>query len=494
MKSKRVQAVAALFLAANAAAGSVAFALDGDPLKLRLTTLNGWKAFELISVNDNPAGDGITYALPGTFDGIGVWSPTASTLRILVNHETADASVSEINLNYTNFKTAITNVINTGSTGGGSFVTSAQQAYGRWSSNGGSTWTTTTSNSTTTFNRFCSSQLHEANTFGVGRGFVDKIYITGEEGGTNRLFANDVANRDFYQLSGVTGNASALNGGTGGMPFDSWENAALIDTGNTTHVAMLLSPDGNTNTLQLYIGVKGKDAAGNNSSSFLARNGLAYGSSYYLRGSLPSSGTLTGGTFGTTLTTGTLTSAKLEDVDTNPNNPTQVAIGVQETGLFTLNFNLSFSGGNFNAAGSGFSVTKVLNHTNDTDGQFGDADNVDWTKTTTLNGTTYANGLIFVNEDSGTNNGEIWMVAPDGSGLTLVANTSAFANATETSGILDISTVMGYMPGSILLVANQGTDSSMSVLINPNATLVPEPGSMSLLVLGATALHRRRRR
>lgn len=489
MKSMRMRGVSAFVLAANAAAGSVAFALNGDTTKLRVTPQNGWKAFELISVGDNPSNN---YALPGTFDGIGAWFTSANNLRILVNHETADASISEININATAFRTAIDNMIRNGSTGGGSFVTSAQQAYSRWSSNGGSTWTATTSNSTTTFNRFCSSQLHAANTFGVNRGFVDNIYITGEEGGTNRLFANDVTNRDLYQLSGVPGSATSLNGGLAGIPTDSWENAALIDTGDTTHVAMLMSADGGTNTLKMYVGVKGKDATGANSNTFLARNGLAYGSYYYLNGSLPGSGTFTGGTFGTVVGNA-LTSLKLEDVDTNPNNPTQVAMGVQETGLFTLNFNLSFSNGNFNAAGSNFSVTKVLNHNNDTDGLFGDADNVDWTKTTTLNGVTYANGLIFVNEDSGTANGEIWMVAPDGSGLVLIGNTTAFANSTETSGILDISSVLGYMPGTVLLTANQGSESSMTVLINP-AAIAPEPASMSLLVLGATALHRRRRR
>jgi len=57
--------------------------------------------------------------------------------------------------------------------------------------------------------------------------------MTGEEVSGGRLFAIDLANRDFYQLSGVAGSAS---GGLGGMPFDSWENAALVDTGNTSYV------------------------------------------------------------------------------------------------------------------------------------------------------------------------------------------------------------------------------------------------------------------
>ena len=106
---------------------------------------------------------------------------------------------------------------------------------------------------------------------------------------------------------------------------------------------------------------------------------------------------------------------------------------------------------------------------------FGDADNVDWTDATMLGGTLYPNGLIFVNEDTGTGNGEIWMMLPDGSGLTKIGDTTGISGSTESSGILDISQLVGYEPGSVLLTSNQGSNASLSVLINPEATLVPEP-------------------
>jgi hypothetical protein len=453
-----------LFLATIA---SNAFAINGGTL--RVNPRNNWRAFEVITIGNDPAGDGYTFAMPGNFDGIGAWIPAAGTLRLNFNHENTDASVSEVNLNLANFQSAIHNVIGTGSTGGIPFVNSAQQAYGRWSANGGATWTATADVTTTAFNRFCSSQSYEPNSFGPGRGFADPLYINGEEGGISRLFALDLTNRDFYQVSGVAG--AAPGGGIGGMPFDPWENAALLDTGETNHVALLLSPDGGTQTMQLYIGQKGKDAAGNPSSSFLARNGLAYGSYYLLNDTLPASGTSTDGFFDTTAA-GALVSGKLEDVDTNPNDPTQAVIGIQETGLFSFDFNLDFSSGSFYAAGSGFSITKLQNHVNDTDGQFGDADNVDWTAATTLGGVNYPSGLIFVNEDSGTSNGETWMMTPTGSGLTKIADTAPTDSlTTETSGILDISKLVGFKPGSILITSNQGTAASASVLINPNAAL-----------------------
>ncbi len=459
-------AVAAI--AAIAALSSAGFALDGGTL--RMTPRNGWRAFEVISVGNNPAGDGFNWAMPSTFDGLGVRLADAATLRLQVNHENTDATISEVDLNLANFRTAIRNTIGSGNTGGISFVNSARQAYDRWTSNGGSSWTNTADVSTTSFYRFCSGQAHRSDAFGAGRGFVDDIYITGEEGSANRLFALDLANRDLYQLSGVVGSAS---GGIGGMPFDPWENAALLDTGETNHVALMLSPDGGTQRMQLYIGEKGKDASGYSSNSFLARNGLAYGSYYYFNDTLPASGTSTNGFFDTT-TAGSLVAVKLEDVDSNPNNPTQVVLGVQESGLFTFDCVLDFSGGAFSAGGSSFSITKIQQHHNDTDGAFGDADNVDWTEATTLGGVTYPNGLIFVNEDSGTANGETWMNAPDGSGLTLIGDTIGLSGSSETSGIVDVSKFVGYRPGSILLTDNQGTNSSLTVLINPQATLIAD--------------------
>jgi hypothetical protein len=62
-------------------------------------------------------------------------------------------------------------------------------------------------------------------------------------------------------------------------------------------------------------------------------------------------------------------------------------------------------------------------------------------------------------------------MSPDGSGLSLIADTIPNIEATETSGILDISSLVGYKPGSILLTNNQGSTSSQTVLISPYAAL-----------------------
>lgn len=435
-----------------------ALALDGGTL--RVNTYNGWKAFEVISQNDDPAGDGYSHSMPSTFDGAGAWMVDPSTLRIQVNHETSDASISEVDLDFVNLQNAILNVINSGTTGGVSFVLSARQAYDRWSDNGGASWTNTSSASNTSFYRFCSGQAFAPDTYGPDRGFVDQVYMTGEEGSGNRLFVLDSVNRDLYQLSGTIGSAP---GGIGGMSFDSWENAALLDTGETQHVALLLSPDGGSSSLKLYIGEKGKDANGNASSSFLARNGLAYGSWYYLKGSLPGSvGSTNNGNFDTS-SSGALAATKMEDVDTSPSNPNQAVLGNQNYGVFTLNFNLVF-GSSFNVGSSSFSITKISNVSGGSNSLNG-SDNVDWTAATTLAGNTYAEGLIFVNEDS--SEGEVWVMNTDGSNKVLVGSTTVGA---ESTGIFDISEFVGYAPGSVLISNNQGSPTSMTVLINPDAT------------------------
>ena len=432
-------------------------ALDGKTL--RITTHNGWRAFEVITQGDNPSGDGMNYSLPGLFDGAGAWQPQSTKVRVLVNHETGDASISEVNLNLNNLKTAISNTIANGNTGGIRFVESARQAYDRWSSNGGKSWIHTANTSNTRFSRFCSGQAYAPNTFGLNRGFIDHIYITGEEVSRGRLFALDSVNRDLYQLSRVTGNAPS---GIGGMPADSWENNALIDTGETNHIALMLSPDGGTQQMKIYIGVKGLDQKGNTSNSFLARNGLAYGSWYFLNSGLPSLGNTNSGSFSTT-SSGALSSSKFEDIDTNPNNPLQVVLGDQNSGVFRFHYTFAFNS-SFDMSNSSFTLTKISNESGGNN-RLDNPDNLEWTLSTALNGAFYPDGFVYINEDN--RSGEIWQMHPNGSRKIRIGNTIVSG---ESTGIFDFSEFVDYAPGSILITNNQGSPASMTLLIHPNAT------------------------
>jgi hypothetical protein len=53
--------------------------------------------------------------------------------------------------------------------------------------------------------------------------------------------------------------------------------------------------------------------------------------------------------------------------------------------------------------------------------------------------------------------------------------------------------MLGYRPGSILLTDNQGDNASLAVLINPEATAVPEPSTFALAVFSLLAIGSRRR-
>jgi hypothetical protein len=431
----------------------------------RLEIFNGWKTFEIISEGDSPTG----WVLPNDFDGAGAWLLDDSRLRIYVNHEkTGDSTITEVNIDLAQFTTSIQNTISFGTPNNIDFVQSANQAYDYWSDDLGETFQATSGGWDTNFDKFCSGQSYEPDNFGPNRGFVDPCYITGEEEDRGRLFVLDLNARILYQLSGAVG--SAPNAGNGGMPSDSWENAALIDTGETSHISLVLPPDGGSEDMQLYIGHKGHDKNCIQASppNFLERNGLACGSYYYLIGDLPSNANehIQGGF--SISNTNALSSGKLEDVDTSPSEPTRVVLGDETSGVFVLDFTLDFSGGRFNPSTSSFVITNIFDQSDGGDGVLSDADNVDWTYATTLGGISYPTGLIYVNEDE--HNGEVWQINPDGSNPVRVARAT---DGASSSGIFDLSALVGYKPASIFICNTQGVfPSSLSVLIHPDAELL----------------------
>ncbi len=249
-------------------------------------------------------------------------------IRVLLNHETKYgcdtenfSSVSEIYIDKKRLKNAINNMIKDGDTGGVKFIKHVGLAYDKFRTKDGRR---VTSFGGPPFWYFCSGHLHKANEFGPGRGFVDdNIYIFGEEDDGaehGRIFA--LANKTLHAITGSgPGDATKRQGGRNGLDRESTENAAMIDTGETKHIALLFSPDYGQQRLRLYVGVKGRRIDGTfcgntctGEAGFLARNGLAYGSWYYLQGRLPSStSSRNEGTIGTSRSKGVY-GRKLEDV------------------------------------------------------------------------------------------------------------------------------------------------------------------------------------
>jgi endonuclease I len=219
----------------------------------------------------NPTSAG-AFSPVGTLDGLGAFSLNANTVRVFSNHEIEIPNTGSGGYPYTLANgTVITK-------GGARIsywdidkttrrVVDGGLAIARMYDRTGTVVTSTAQLELGGLDRTCSSALFEPNLWGAGRGLVDRTYIMGEEtstafghphGGT--MWALDTANGDLWALPDF---------GRG-----SWENAALVDTGTTTHVAFLLGDDAQARPLYLYVGQK---IPGGN---FVERNGLKGGQLY----------------------------------------------------------------------------------------------------------------------------------------------------------------------------------------------------------------------
>ena len=454
---------------------SSAFALDGaNPLNMDL--LNGWEAFELVTqTNDisdfSDPGYGDT-ASRGEYDGLGAYLD-GETLSIFVNHENGDAAISRVDLDLADFRQAVNHHIDDGATPfPASIVTGMGYAYDTiydYTYHAIDAPDPVAEGTVevgiygdANFRDFCSGTAHRANSFGPGRGFVDEIYMTGEEHRPGKFFALDSATRTLWQV----------------RDFRSadWENAAMVDTGNTTHVAMLLNSDSDGDFgdyMRFYVGKKGIDANDDGQIDFLERNGLRGGTLYYLFADdgfdtldLPD-GEMTG--TWNTFTRGAFREQKVEDVHTNPHDGTQLVFAASRDGVYTMDFNMRFAGDEFDILNSTVTINQIDAAS---DAPIGAPDNLVWS----------ANGKVYVQEDG--NGDDMFEMNPDGTGLEQIA--SAYS---EPSGIFDVSEWAGYRPGSVFLTSIMGggtAGAQLSVMISPDAA-VPEPAAIGLLLIG-TAL------
>ena len=447
---------------------SAAFAINGNNA-IQYSTSAGWDGFEIVTQGNNisaisDAGYGAT-ASRGTYDGLGTYLD-GNTLSIFVNHEvTNDAAISRVDVDLDTFRQAINSTIDGGTTPfPSSFVTGMGYAYDRIFdggyhaiSNPNPVATGTVAvgaYSSANLSRLCSGTSYMPDSFGAGRGFVDQMYITGEEvfNTTGRFYAIDPMTQTLWE-------APDLGGG-------SWENAALVDTGNTTHTALFLSEDDTGSPIRLYVGEKGMDSNGDGEVDFLERNGLRGGTTYYFKPNAGSSTTdlpngTVSGTWSTSLS-GALTEDKLEDVHTNPFDGTELVFADQTDGLYTMDLNLQFNGGSLDTATSGATIDQIVPESGIN--SLGNPDNLTWAD----------DGKLYVQQD-GAGDG-MWQMDDDGTNRVQIAT-----GFSEPSGIVDISTLLGYAPGSVLLTSLQGSGSSggqLGTLISPNAMRLLQGGDL----------------
>jgi hypothetical protein len=425
-----------------------------------LTPDNGWRAFEIVSQGNNitglsDPGYGNTFTR-GTFDGLGTYV-TTNRLTINVNHETSDAAISRVDVSITGLRQAVQSKLDSGVTPfPASFVTNIGYSYDRVFD--GTYNAITNPNPVATglpavvtygnanFDRFCSGSSYVPEAFGPGRGLLDHMYITGEEVTGGKFYATDQVTRTMWEVPA--------------LGLGSWENAAQVDTGNTTHVAMVLNSDvgsPNSDYLRLYVGQKGIDSNSDGTIDFLERNGLRGGSVYVFTPDAPQSVTdlpdfpvnMTGKW--TISTSAGLREDKLEDVHTNPLNGTQLVFTDQTDGVYRLDTPLLFSGGAFSPAASPITISQI---DDDDTAPLGTPDNIVWSR----------NGKMYVQEDG--DGFEIWEINENGGGHVRIAQA-----LTEPSGVIDASAELGYEPGSVLLssIMGAGTAAQLVVLISPTA-------------------------
>ncbi|TWT47393.1 hypothetical protein [Botrimarina hoheduenensis] len=445
---------AALLIVASCPA---ALALNADQ-SLGLTTANGWRAFELLSQGDSLAGIGDagygSTMTRGLFDGLGLYRD-GMELSVWLNHETTSAAISRVDLDLTQMRSAIDSVIAGGGGAGFTPVLGVGYAYDAIYDGGYHAvnqplpiaigTTAVAAYSSSNFSRFCSGTSHPREAFGPGRGFLDSLYLTGEEVTGGHFYALDESTRTLWEATD--------------LGLGSWENAAAVDTGNETHVALVLSSDVGSGTgdyLRLYVGRKEIDANGDGAIDFLERNGLRGGDVYYF---VPNSGSTTdlpdGAVSGlwSNSTAGALRETKLEDIHTNPANGRQLVLADQTDGIYRLQVDLAFTpAGTLDVANSPIAIDQL---DDDDVAPIGAPDNVTWSR----------DGKLYVQEDG--DGDQIFQMNAEGGGISLLATA-----ASEPSGVIDASELLGYYPGSVLLTSLQGgiNPAQLGVLVAPTAT------------------------
>lgn len=466
---------------------------------------NGFTVVSLFTIGEslagtsgalNPYSAGV-FTPVGSLDGIAAFALDASTVRVLVSHELSAAAPYRIldgaggavdlaagRVTYFDLDRATMAVVDAGDAirtvhdRDGALVTDSAQ----FDDPAGPA-------------RFCSSVVVEAMAYGAGRGLADRIYLTGEEVQDGSVWALDTATGDLWAVPA--------------MGRGKWENVAPIDTGDTQHVAFLLSDDSSGSALYLYVGTK-------DAGDFLDRNGLRDGELFVWKsdtGELSPSSFPSGTREGTFVpvavqdpghagesgydAAGYLDAATLalaadalgafsfrrpEDIDTDPLNPNQAVLAT--TGIATS----SNSAGMIYTVTVGFpdgaptaDIRVVYNANTDPARGIRNPDNVDWS----------ADGFIYVQEDpaaAGLFGGgavnphevSILRLDPVTAAVLRVAEIDRDAagpfgatdsapgafGAWESSGVVDVSSLFGKAPGSLFLADVQAP----TILDGPVAT------------------------
>jgi len=148
------------------------------------------------ALNSTSAGN---YQPAGILDGIGAYSLDPDTVRAFVNSELGSTvGVSYTLENGVSLKGARVSYFDINKST--KAVEDAGIAYRKIYDRAGALVTNVSQVEGGGLNRLCSASLYEPNEFGFGKGIVDRIFFTGEEGTNGSQWALDVANGELWAV------------------------------------------------------------------------------------------------------------------------------------------------------------------------------------------------------------------------------------------------------------------------------------------------------
>lgn len=459
--TKRTCSLAALtFAAATAVAGNAAAQTTGPSTTTSPYVLPSSAAYSttsLLTVGDTVG----SYRMAGIPDGLGAFDNGDGTFTVLMNHELGNTvGVNRAHGAKGSFVSKW--VINKSSLSVVSGSDLMQQVF-NW--NVGSQ-TNEATPMTFAFNRFCSGDLPAVSAYynaASGLGTTARIYMHGEEGGATGYQLGSVVTGPSAGNTYVLGKFNLTTNGSGLTAVGAWENT-LANPYAQDKTVVASGNDGGTgimaNSVSVYVGTK--QATGSEVDKAGLTNGTlkfvnVTGSPVEIVNTTTRATNITSGTRFTLSGTSSTTFSRPEDGAWNPANPKefyfvttdqidQVADGVGAQVGSTRLWRLTFD--DITNPDLGGKIDLII------DGRTVGADKVNMFDNLTVT----AQGVVFLTEDVGNaaHNGKLWKYTPATDTLVRIAHHDAarfgdigvapvtpFSADEESSGIIDVSSILG---------------------------------------------------
>ena len=493
----------------------------GSTPYLRATSSRVTKVTSILTVDNtgsNPDDSIGGYGMVGIPDGLGAFDNEDGTFTVLMNHELANnrgavrahgstgAFVSKWVINKSDLSVV----------SGGDLI---QKVYG-WDT---TTQANATTDATVAYNRFCSADLAQQTAFynsATGLGTQEKIFLKGEEGGTNGFVAATVVTGASAGNSYILGKFNLSQNGSGVNAWGGWEN--VVASPFAQDKTVVIGPnDGGSGimgqSVAVYVGTK------TNTGSVVDRAGLNNGTLGFVTVAGNPTEIVNATTRATNITDGTRFSisgtastafSRPEDGAWNPMNPNEfwfvttdrldtlsdgVGSQIGQTRLWKLAFD------DITDPSLGGSIDLVLDAPTVNGQKVNMFDNMGFNETT---------GTIILQEDVGgtAHNSKVWEYDPKTDRLTQllmhdssrfgdlgVSATSPYTFDEESSGVIDVTSFFVADPNErrynqYYLVTDQAhyntgittaqVEGGQLLLIQA----VPEPGTTTLLCIGAGLL------